>query len=261
MSKKTAIWIIVVLALIIIATVVWNTYEPEYHEGVLYDLITYTFDPQTILSSLERGELSVFMPTSPQSEEDWPLLWLPASFSWNQEDYLKVADALHQFVWKEPLDDWHLVRAYFRILQCQDLSGAIDYAALSFYQRQGDLYVVHGMRIDPLRGTVTAGNDNYRYSGIWKNIDLNRIVVNSADVALRMAESNGGQEARLAVENECHIGIYFAPYVSEYNFLTRPFNRYDWGWDVFYEDKSLNFIFEITIDPYTGVNNVLDENQ
>jgi hypothetical protein len=252
MIKKFALWLVVILALSIGIIVVWNSYNTEFDEGVLYDTSIYTFDPKVILTSLDQGDVDLFKVSPSDSEANSPLLWPPATFSWNQEEYLKVADALHEFVWKEPLEDWHLIRAYFRILQCQDVSKAIDYVALSFYQRQGDSYVVHGMRIDPLHGTLIAGTNSYYYSGKWVDIDLAHISVNEPYVALGMAESSGGREARSSAKNKCHVDIYFAPYVTEYNIITHPVNRFGWGWNVLYEDDGLNSIFEMIIDPYTA---------
>jgi hypothetical protein len=258
MTKKIKAWFIVVLLLGIIVLAVWYSQETEYHEGVLYDVSTYAFDPQTIIASLERKDENVFTSMLSEPEEGWPLLEAPSHPSWHQDDYLKIADRLHQFVWNESLEDWSLSRMYFRVFQCQNPSGVIDYASLSFYQRKGGLYLVHGINIDPLRGIASVGTDHFKYSGLWKDIDLNSVTIGTADLVWQLAESKGGQEARLAVNKECHIGIYFAPYVLEHSFITHPFNQHDWGWKIYYEDNSSSYIFEMTIDPFTGGYTILN---
>ena len=251
MRKKIAVWIAIVLVLFIGAIIIRVTYEPEYHEGVLTNTVIYTFNPQTINASLDRGDIDVFSVAPPEPEDGWPRLWPPGSFAWNQKDYMKIANALHQFVWKESLEDWQLVYAGFQVRQCHDVLGKFDIAALSFYKRNGVRNIVHGMWIDPLHGIVTIGDDS-GYVGIWKGIDLKNIPVNSADTALQMAEENGGREARLLAKNECYIYILFAPYVLKHSFLSHPFYRYDWGWSIRYVNDALTAIFNMTIDPYTG---------
>ena len=232
-------------------------YAPDYPEDVLNDKITYTIDPQTILASLDRGETDVFQPAPPEPEGAWPILWPSGSFVWGQENYLKIADALHQVVWKEALENWHLIRASFQISQCQDIFGRIDSANLSFFQREGDRNDVHGFWINPMQGNVTAGNQYSHRSGWtskWETIDLGIIKINSVDAALLVAEENGGENARFEAKNECRISLLLAPDRLENEFLSDPFSRYGWGWSVIYWPNEANAdpIFSITIDPYTG---------
>lgn len=259
MNKKTAIWIVVLSAVIICAIiVVWiRNYTPGYPEGVLYDRVTYTIDPQTVLASIDQGNTDVFLPAPPDPGGPWPTLWPPGSFTWNQKDYFKTTDALHQFVWKESLKDWNLIRASFDIDQCKDVFSGIDNADFSFYQRRTGLNDVHGFWIRPLYGVVHAGNEYSHDSGWtakWKSIDLNKTKINSVDVALQVAEENGGKEARSVAKNECHISLLLAPDRFEYDILSHPFTHYGWGWSVIYwpNESNADPIFEITIDPYTG---------
>lgn len=226
----------------------------EYPSGVKNDIATYTINPETILTSLDQGKTDIFLPALKSPiYDDVPILWAPGSFPWGQEDYLKIANSLHQFVWKESLEDWYLYSADFGILQCRDIS-RIDSADFGFYQRQGNwYYIVHNMAIGLGYGYVYAGNDNGYYKGKWKDIDLDKVVVNSANKALQLAEQNGGQEARLAVKDdpECHISIFFAPFVLD---------QADWGWRVIYKRGTL-FMYGIIIDPYSGKYEILDKNQ
>lgn len=259
MNKKTVTWITVALLLVIgTAFVVWSRlYTPDYPEGVLYNKVTYTINPQTILTSLDRGETNVFLPAPLEPEGPWPILWPSGSFIWDQEDYMEVADTLHQFVWNESLGNWHLIRASFQINQCQDIFGKIDSASFSFFQRQEGWNTVHGFWINPMFGNVTAGNQYSQRMGWtanWETIDPDKIKVNSVDAALLAAEEHGGREARLLVKNECRITLLLAPDRLKYDFLAHPFTRYGWGWSVIYwpNESNADPIFEITVDPHTG---------
>ena len=156
-----------------------------------------------------------------------------------------------------------IIRAYFRINQCQDIFGRIDNASLSFYQRREGWNYVHGFWINPLYGYVEAGSE-YSYlkgwAANWKSLELDKIKINSVETALLAAEENGGREARSSVKNECRITLLLAPDRLKYDFLSHPFTQYGWGWSVIYwpNESNADPIFEITIDPYTGKYEILN---
>ena len=266
-SKRSAI---IIVLIIVIASVVsysryldykHNWYIPDYPTEGLNNEVFYIIDPNTILTSIDLDERDVFRSAPDASHENVPALWPAGSFAWDQYDFIKVANALHQFIWKEPLDNWQLIRSSFLMDQCQDISGRFDYASMLFYQRQGDKYVVHGLRVDLLYGQVEAGDNNYHYTSKWENLDLGNLTVNSADLALLLADGHGGREARLAVKGECsRVDLFFAPWVYEYDFWSKPFNRYEWGWRINYYDKAENVIFEIIIDSFTGKYKIINVN-
>ncbi|HLO18306.1 MAG TPA: hypothetical protein VK206_25970 [Anaerolineales bacterium] len=227
-------------------------YLPDYNFDYGLDETTvYTINPETILASITHGETDIFVLAPPRSDEEVVQMWSPGSFSWNQEDYLSIANALHQFVWKEPLDGWQIIRASFWMDQCQDMRDRFDTGLFYFYQRQKGSYVVHNIWITPLYSEVETREIIYGYTGKWKSIDLDDVKINSADMALQIAEDSGGIDARKAANEECsRVYIDLVPY-TKYDLLSHPFNLYDWGWGVRYwlNDSS---DFEVTIDPYTG---------
>lgn len=214
------------------------------------DMTVYALDPKTILTSVDQGRIDVFEPALQNPVyDDMPPIWSPGSFSWNQEDHQKVANALHQFVWSESLNKWHPYSANFGILQCKD-TNRIDRAALGFYQRQGTWYYrVHNMTIDLGYAIVYAGNNDGYYVGQWKDLDIDTAIVNTAEKALLIAEQNGGEKARVEVmdDAECQISIFLAPFVLD---------DADWGWRVTYKHGT-SFIFGMLIDPYTGSYEIL----
>jgi len=270
MSKRTVVLPLVLLFGIIAAGLAINrnyfyvyllaVSAPKYPTGEIIDnLVVYQIDPETILTSLEEGNSSVFLPATknPIYEDVAPLT--PISFfRWSQEDSLQVANALHQFVWGEPLNDWRLYSAGFTIPQCKDIT-KINGAGFRHYQRQKDWYfVVHDINIDLEYGYVYAGDNNGYYTGKWEDIDVSQSAVKSADQALHIAEDNGGEEARLVLsdDQECHISIFLSPHAL----FDRTWDG--WGWEVTYwtKDGSL-LLYGIIIDPYTGKYEILAANQ
>lgn len=259
MNKRTIIWIIIFLIFSVFAlTIGWfGPYEPDYPEGTLYDKVTYTINPQTILASMDQESKDIFWPAPPEPEDGWPVLWPLDSFSWGEKDYLKVADALSQLVWKESLDNWHLIRASFNIDQCSEVLSRIDRADLSFYQRVEDNNKVHGFWINPVYGIVTAGNEYSQHNGWtakWENIEASKTEINSVEAALQFAEEHGGRGTRSTAEYKCRIGVFLAPYIWEYDLLSHPFSRYGWGWSVIYwpVEPNRDPLFSMKINPYTG---------
>jgi len=70
----------------------------------------YKINSQTIIASLDRGDTEVFMPELETPEVSNQSL---SPIFWRQLDYLKVANALHEFVWHEPLTSWNIYAATF----------------------------------------------------------------------------------------------------------------------------------------------------
>lgn len=217
----------------------------EYPSEVKYDMVIYSIDPETILSSIDQGENEVFKPPLKDPINDnVTQLWPPGHFAWGSEDFEKVANSLHQTVWNETLKAWKLFSANFSILQCADVN-RIDEASFVFYQSRGNWYhLVHSMTIDLEYGFVYAGNDNGYYTGKWKDLDLDKAVVNTANEAVQIAEQSGGEKIRFGLidNQECSINIFFANFVID---------QQNWGWRVIYR-KGISFAYGVVIDPYTG---------
>lgn len=241
-----------------------NWYIPEYPTEELDNVVFYLIDPNNILESLDRGETDVFAAISFDSDDTAVLEWPASSFAFDHNDLMKVVHALHQFVWDESLEDWQLIRASFLMDQCQDIAGGFDYASMLYYKRKSDTsddkYIVHGLKVDLRNGEVSAGERSFDYTGKWKGLELDKVAINSADHALSIAENEGGEKVRLAVQENCNrIDIFLAHERFEYDILSRPFNRYDYGWDITYwADDGSSLIFEIVIEPLTGKYRVVE---
>ena len=199
----------------------------------------YRINPETILASLEQGDIDIFVPISATSELGYPL-FSPGSFPWKQSDYLKIANAVHQSVWQENLDGWRIYSMFY-FIECQDYPIGFDGGEITFFRPtpNGPSYDIRTVIINPLSGEVEWGGASYpRTMFGWKSINLSELKI-TADIAFDVAEENGGRETRLEIENACRILLIFKP------------NGDNDGWSVIYSDGS-QFYFNIEINPYTG---------
>jgi len=207
---------------------------------------TFTINPETIISSIDRGAVDIFTPVQATSEINISFL-PPGSVLWTQSDYLKIAAALHEFVWKESIFDWGVYYLTFD-RECRDNLIGFDSAELTLFKPDGLKYLLRRIEINPLAGEVAWGAEASfprPILGKWNNIDLSQFSVN-ADQALQIAEEHGGREDRAKDKNGCKI------------LIRMPNTNNDERWDVSYY-SSPNF--EILIDPYTGEDQILESQQ
>ena len=246
MKKKTFLTGLVIGAIVlgyaVISDPIWADQVVRYPDVLLGDYIdtgTYTFNPETILEALKRGETDVFkLPSgTPEARPS------AVALTWKQSDYLKIANALHQYVWKETLVDW---RVYSMIFDgdCRYDPVGFDVVRMIYFKAIGmRQYTAHKIDLYPLSGRINwGGGTNYPRSlfNPWRAMDLKRYKV-AADDALRLAEENGGRDARLAAKNACRIHLILG----------------DSGWTVDYQGRSLQVLFEMTVSPYTGKHEIL----
>lgn len=201
----------------------------------------YKINPKRILVSLDNGESdALFIPWT--ATPSVPIFDEP--ISWQQSDDLKITNALHQFVWKETSEDWSLYYMDF-ITGCQDSPNGFSlgdfYYFKTIFLTNGKIrYTARELQITPQYGTVTWGDGaNFPRSLLgWERVDVDRIAI-SAEDALRIADENGGRDARLSVQNNCTIQVRLA--------------GYDAGWKVrINENTTASVIFRMEVDPYTG---------
>jgi hypothetical protein len=198
----------------------------------------YMIDSSTIIDALAQGNQDVFLEWKDISEGG---LASPQKLvDWNQADYFGIADALHQLVWNEPLSEMNLFLMHFS-LNCDETQNGFQYAQFRLFKiietNRGEVRIRHGIEIDPTNNHVAVWEtEYYPVLANWRSIDLSEVKI-SADQALQIAEKNGGQEKRMAVNNECHISVA----------ISRDTIVYD-GWMVNYSPS----IFFDKIDPVTG---------
>ena len=91
---------------------------------------SYKINPYTVIESLDNGNKNVFMLVRADGSPD--NLLTPGSISWTQSDYLKIARALFEFLWKESLDDWIVFSLEFD-KDCRNSIG-FDMADIALYK-------------------------------------------------------------------------------------------------------------------------------
>jgi hypothetical protein len=236
---KKILFIAMIAMIPFICTVAMN--EPIFMDSQQYrypdvlfsgygDIGSYKFDPDTILTSLDKEDTDAF--TLQLATSEVPIYSDPSS--WKQSDYLKVANALQLFVSKESTDDWHLHSLSF-YGECIHNPVRFDMARISFYKATG-LQKYSARLIGIYLQTGEFGG--------WKNLDLQKMKI-TVEKALEIAEETGGKQARITVNNECRIYALLGPYSP--------------GWLVTYssfKDLSIDEVFEISINPYTGEYNI-----
>jgi hypothetical protein len=224
---------------------------PGYPVGGSDNETIYEINPQNILSFLENDEFNVFT-LKPSAPENSLPVWENQTFNWNQDDYLRIANALHETVWKEALDGWSLKSATFHGYK-REVNSGFEYAHFVFYKHQNDVYTVHTLTIKPLFNEVIAGEGIYNDAGNWRGFDLKNLKVKSANQALSIADQSGGEKACSNIKKVCGIGIWLTSYLDEFKkILSLPIYRYDWKWSVSYYDEYNHTIFSVDINPYDG---------
>jgi len=255
--KKITFFIVALIVVLIGAIVIMPSLEELYYikwndrhvpqtpqDEVMNVTTIYLIDPDTILQSLNNGNGDVFTPATPDTETPWSSAFPSNSFLWKQEDYLYIANAVHEHEWKESLAKWQLYSMKFTINRCHSIEEGIDFADLTYYQRQGNRYVVHGMWINPLLKEVTTGGNQYPYRKEWTPIDINKLAVKTPDQVLKLAEASGGRSAREKLgENGCKIFI---------NLISNSSKFFGLSWEVIYWGNDSNIIFQDSIYAYSG---------
>ena len=204
----------------------------------------YRIDSDMILNHLERGNIDILTPVISTPEVYVRPLDEGSSFLWRFSDYVKIADIVKEEVWREDMNDLSIFRMYF-YADCQEPMKGFSIGDFVYFKsistQEGEKYTVREVLIRPLYGDVGwGGGTSYpRPLFGWKRISLEQIEI-SADDALKIAEENGGTEARLAVNNECTIFLTYNPNTSTN------------AWNLTIRHHDDRTIFEISIDPFNG---------
>lgn len=241
--RRTMIAVAIFLTFLVLGYV--YVFDPGQYDSYLpvgisdfRDRSSYQIDTTSIIESIDRGETDMFTPTN--SIQHTPL---NETASWAQADFIKVARALNQVVWNEPLSGWRLYSMHFSTA-CKDNPSGFDAADFYYFKtafrENGKIrYTTQNFFILPEYGQVNwAGGSNFPHPLIgWENIRLNQIRFTAED-ALAIAEANGGTETRQLVENNCRIHVRLAG---------------DSAWQILiYQNDTGSSLFRIVIDPESG---------
>ena len=193
MKLRHSGWII--LCLVFIAFTLGCLFLPAEVERTTTASQIYSFDPSTILQFLTQGNTDVFilLPEEPDPIQEY------TPVTWEQEDYLLVAEALHKYVRDESLGDWKLTNMVFR-LECKEVSTGLQLGSFTFskiiYDQEIPYRWVRNITIDPTDNVIFFTEEEYHREGnftkiaAWPSVDLSQIKI-SAEDAIRIAEIAG----------------------------------------------------------------------
>jgi hypothetical protein len=201
---------------------------------------SFQFNPSTILESLDQGKDVFTVEDADAVETEYD------GIGWTQSDFLRVANALSQKVWHEPLDmnGWMVYNIIFSG-GCHDNIAKLNLFDITYYKTIKTgwqmVYTARLITISPRMGVVDwAGDGTFSTPFVfgWENINLTKFKT-TADQAVQIAEENGAKAARVNKENKCNLNVY-----------TRqdPNRNYEYNWYVDYDLAE----FSVFINPFTG---------
>jgi hypothetical protein len=209
----------------------------------------HSIEPASLLDDIAQGKLDVFIPID--EEPPWPARDQQIPVPWVQEDYLRIANALFEYVWNDTLDGWQLFTLYFN-LDCTQRDFGFQSGIFTFFKNveiNGNKSRVERIvNIDPRNKTVYVAENRYSPRLVdWTSMPLNENLLLAEEV-LQRAENAGGKEKRLSVMNACDI---FLTFHHDHGWWDRKL----W-WVVGYsqmDDKGRpTRLFTVDINPYTG---------
>jgi hypothetical protein len=192
------------LILIFIIILVYDNYLHRQEDlnspgllGSYWDTGYYKIDPETILTSLEDGNTGVFTPLLENPDGIEEVANIP--IRWTQTDFLKIASALGQFEWNDPMDlkDWSLYYISFEG-SCGDPMG-FSFASIAYFKAGTKRYTTRLIEIDPYFGWVRWGAERTYPKPIlqkWNGVDLLRAKI-TADDALLIASKDAKERFQL----------------------------------------------------------------
>lgn len=204
----------------------------------------YEINPETILASIDQGEMDVFVPFYGDADRSEPYY---DSIAWTQSDYLKIANVLSLKTWNEPLDlrGWQVIDMDL-MQDCDNDTHGFHTFTITYYKALGVTnwerrYLSRLIEIYSWQGLIRWGKDASFSAPLllgWDGFDLTQFKI-TGDDAIQIAERNGGEDARQSVDNSCVT-------VLSANQLAPLPHRVNWL--VNYEQAD----FYLHIDPYTG---------
>ncbi len=251
MNNRLRKWF-VLFALIAVWSMMMSCYisgESESMESS--DFRYYTIDPATLLESLDRGDTDAFKLFTTTAEAMPTPFPYTDSVSWSQTDYFRVAQALYQQAWQEPLEAQNIYYMSFRTNCAEIEQGLFSWAKIDSFKvvqtGKEETRIEYRNSIWPSNHSVTAFKWEYTPNiNKWEPLDLTQFQI-SAKEAIQIAEKSGGAEKRLKYENDCRITAIALG--SKGNV-----------WDVSYRnnrDGRRYTIFNIAVDAQTGSFEVL----
>lgn len=174
----------------------------------------YSMNSKTILKGIENGEANIFTLQPEISEEEQ----IASPVQWSQADFIKVFTAFKQASLGITDIDQKISSMSFTVDDCKNVNLGPQSAHIFTYRLKSGIFVwppfkmvSYSYLINPLYNEVSwraEWYDQYVLDALKSNavLDLANIKI-SAEEALRIAELNGGKDARLSAQNQCAIDI------------------------------------------------------
>jgi len=211
-------------------------------ETMIYsDTELYYINSDTILDTLNQGKAEIFIP---REESTTGALTVGTPVQWDETDYLRVAQALHEFVWGESLGKWSLSRMSYGV-DCKQIDNGLQDAYFIYIKNSGEHQqesrFVSNINITPSKNSVSVNKEEFSPPRKnWQTINLTNLEISALD-ALEIAEHNGGGKTRATIENACEIHLSFIPESKDCP-----------GWRVAYYLYNDELVDNYCIDPKTG---------
>jgi hypothetical protein len=171
--------------------------------------VSYVFDPNTIVADIEQGKTTnIFI--SQNGTPEPPLIKPFNMVCWTQADYLDIMWAFHKFLWKGAIEDWNIRHILFS-MKCEVVSIGPQFAYFVLYKvdkiREEASRFEHQIYINPSENLISSSKDEYYPSLVHQRpIELSQHKIPINEV-LQIAERNGGQKTRSAVDNSCSVRV------------------------------------------------------
>jgi hypothetical protein len=213
-----------------------NLISSYYYDDYGY----YKFDPDTILSSIDLGNLDVFTQTHAESPQDFTEI-KGLSISWTQADFIKIAKAFGQSIWDDPmnLNDWKIYFIHFTG-SCGSSIG-YDSATITYFKSKDGIYSTRFIDIQPHRGYIGSGDGGvYSQPTLhkWKSVDLLGAKID-ADDSIRIVCKNAKEHYQISDNSKVLLG---SPQGDDV---------YNWYIDVFADNLNVAYIINMETGDYS----------
>lgn len=184
--------------------------------GTFHPLVYYKINPATILGNIEKGDVENTFRLMDIEPTVFPAIHPSGSFSWAQEDYIKIANAHLFYQTGETMEDGWVVygKGGFRITDCNDDMRGFDWAEIRLFKQALDgEYDVLVMDIRPLEEVLMSGDRRFKAIPFDDRYMPAKVIESSltAEDALQIAEQVIGKEMRQKLSNDgCYVSVRYS---------------------------------------------------
>lgn len=216
-----------------------SCYIEETKSAIPLPYEEFNINPVTILEDISQEQKDIFIPI----ENSTPIINY-APVNWLQEDYLTIANSIHEFAWNENISNWKLNSILF-YLQCDEIAYGSQSVYLTYFKlikNDAEEYrLVHNIVIQSQENRIGVWAEKYSHlTSTWEEYKLSEFKINS-DEALQIAENNNGKLFRENINNNCSVSI---------SINRKSHNEKDWIVTYYGKDSDLEFIINTNTGEY-----------